>query len=361
MKPITPCAGLVGTAYRLKIPRIAVAVLFFVLGCNPPAKRLASNALEPSQAIELKSQKGPVSLSVRLSPRSPRLSDLVALELTVEAESGVELKAPAFGDAVGDFLVRDYGERTKTVPGDSTQPNRRVFHYQLEPVHTGIHLIRSVAIEFVDQRESADTRGQSAWIESEPIEVTITSELGEQLPDLADIEPMKEPLSLNDPMRWWWLAGLILLFTGFAVFWLRRRKSSVQIAVSKLSPEELAHTQLEQLLAENLPSQGKFKDFYLRLTGIVRYYIEGITSLRAPEQTTEEFLKAIRGDEVFTPVQAARLKEFLEAADMVKYAGQQPDSDQVGTSIQRAKEFIVINAVSVPTEAALTMQEGSRS
>ena len=38
--------------------------------------------------------------------------------------------------------------------------------------------------------------------------------------------------------------------------------------------------------------------------------------------------------------QSHRLKEFLEAADMVKYAGQRPDALQIDTSIARAKEFI---------------------
>jgi hypothetical protein len=104
--------------------------------------------------------------------------------------------------------------------------------------------------------------------------------------------------------------------------------------------EEIAHAQLESLLAEDLPSRGMFKDFYLRLTGIVRIYIEGVTGLRAPEQTTEEFLQEIGTQHVFAMAQSQRLKDFLEAADLVKYAGQQPDSAEVETSIVRAKEFI---------------------
>ncbi|HUP81902.1 MAG TPA: hypothetical protein VM260_25345, partial [Pirellula sp.] len=57
--------------------------------------------------------------------------------------------------------------------------------------------------------------------------------------------------------------------------------------------------------------------------------------------------------ETFSTVQSYRLKEFLEAADMVKYAGQQPDSLQIGTSILRAKEFIDMKPIVVPLEAAV--------
>jgi hypothetical protein len=58
-------------------------------------------------------------------------------------------------------------------------------------------------------------------------------------------------------------------------------------------------------LAENLPARGAFKEFYLRLTGIVRQYIEGTTGIRAPEQTTEEFLRDVRSSNTF-PVCARR-------------------------------------------------------
>jgi hypothetical protein len=94
------------------------------------------------------------------------------------------------------------------------------------------------------------------------------------------------------------------------------------------------------LLAENLPARGLFKEFYLRLTGIVRQYIEDTTGLRAPEQTTEEFLRDIRSRDAFPPERSVRLAEFLESADMVKYAGQQPHVDQINEAIARAHEFV---------------------
>ena len=70
------------------------------------------------------------------------------MDVTVESQPEVEIKPPAFGQAVGDFLIRDYSER----PAPAGDQNVRRFHYQLEPAHAGKHLIRSVSIEFVDKR-----------------------------------------------------------------------------------------------------------------------------------------------------------------------------------------------------------------
>ena len=120
---------------------------------------------------------------------------------------------------------------------------------------------------------------------------------------------------------------------------LRRRRRR-PIESRRKSPEEIAQAALAQLLAENLPARGLVKEFYLRLTGIVRQYVEDTTGIRAPEQTTEEFLRDMRSHAEFPPERSVRLAEFLEAADLVKYAGQQPAEGQIEQSIARAHEFV---------------------
>ena len=328
-------------------------IMLLLVGCTASRDGKVAMDRPAADSISLKSEKGPVTLQVRLWPKAPRLSDLVELEIEVGAEEDVVIRPPAFGEAVGDFLVRDYTERSPKQASEQSKSNRRVFHYQLEPVYSGTHLIRSVAIEFVDNRENSEQKGESSWIESEPVEVKITSELGEQVPSLADLEPMAPPQAIEGSIRWWWLAGVLLLLIAAGAYFMRRRSRTIGEQIYQPTAEEIAHLQLEKLLAEDLPSQGMFKDFYLRLTGIVRHYIEGITGLRAPEQTTEEFLGEMGTKETFSTVQSYRLKEFLEAADMVKYAGQQPDSLQIDTSILRAKEFIDMKPIVVPLEAAV--------
>ncbi len=94
------------------------------------------------------------------------------------------------------------------------------------------------------------------------------------------------------------------------------------------------------MLAENLPGRGLVKEFYLRLTGIVRQYVEDTTGIRAPEQTTEEFLRDMRSRAVFPPDRSVQLAEFLESADLIKYAGQQPGEGQIDQAIARAHEFV---------------------
>ena len=194
-----------------------------------------------------------MKLFVRVSPREPRLSDLVEMDVSVESLPDVEIKPPAFGQAVGDFLVRDYSER----PPEAGAGNVRRFHYQLEPAHAGKHLIRSVSIEFVDKRPNSERRGEPALIETDPLEVNVTSELGDGAPSLANLEPMlpPRPVPRTSAIGWLVASGLAVLLAILGVVALRRRKRR-PIEPRRQTPEEIAQAALALLLAENLPGAG---------------------------------------------------------------------------------------------------------
>lgn len=318
--------------------RSLLLLLLLLSGCSRSTPTVGVDV--GKDALSRVAEKGPVRMTVRVSPPEPRLSDLVNLEIEVVAPEQIEIKAPTFGNAVGDFLVRDYHEDLSGTSSESNERTRK-FRYELEPVHSGTHLIKSIVIEFVDHRDLSEEKGKVATIASDPIEVKVSTMLDNQVPDLGQLEDMLPPQPLEQDQRYWWVWGLLLaialLLTTFR--FLRRRESRVATE-RKRSPEEVAREALGALLAMDLPGRGLFKDFYVRLTGIVRVYIEETTGLRAPEQTTEEFLREMRTRATFSAERSIQLQEFLEAADMVKYAGQQPGSDQIELSIRRAQEFI---------------------
>ncbi len=311
--------------------------MIVVYGCGVMARKQGASPAQTGDAIERTAAKGPVKLFVRVWPREPRLSDLVEMEVTVESHPDIEIKPPAFGQAVGDFLIRDYSER----PPEAGAGNVRRFHYQLEPAHAGKHLIRSVSIEFVDKRQNSERRGEPSLIDTDPLEVNVTSELGDEAPSLANLEPMlaPRPVPQRSAIGWLVAAGLAGVLAILVVAALGRRKRR-PIEPRRQTAEEIAHAALALLLAENLPGRGLVKAFYLRLTGIVRQYVEDTTGMRAPEQTTEEFLRDMRSRAAFPPERSVRLAEFLEAADLVKYAGQQPGEGQIDQAIARAHEFV---------------------
>ena len=97
---------------------------------------------------------------------------------------------------------------------------------------------------------------------------------------------------------------------------------------------------LAELLARDLVGQNRVKEFYVELTMVVRRYIERQHAVRAPEQTTEEFLAAAGRDRRFDAETVDRLKAFLEAADLVKFAAYRPPAGTTDTATSTAREYI---------------------
>ena len=193
---------------------------------------------------------------------------------------------------MGDFLVRDYSER----PPEAGAKNVRRFHYQLEPAHAGKHLIRSVSIEFVDKRPNSERRGEPALIETEPLEVNVTSELGARHPSLANLEPMLPPQPVPQTFAIGWLVAAGV--AGLLAILRRRGAAATEAAADRTAAADSRGDRPGRPGASCwrriFPARGLVKEFYLRLTGIVRQYVEDTTGIRAPEQTTEEFLRDMR-------------------------------------------------------------------
>jgi hypothetical protein len=83
----------------------------------------------------------------------------------------------------------------------------------------------------------------------------------------------------------------------------------------------------------------------------VRCYIERAHAVRAPEQTTEEFLAAVSRDSRFGPAVVERLRAFLRAADLVKYAAQRPEPAAVDQAVATARSYVETDAQERTREA----------
>ena len=94
----------------------------------------------------------------------------------------------------------------------------------------------------------------------------------------------------------WSLVIIALAFLGALafVFWRRRRQRIAAEEMSKKPAHVIAYEELSKIRAQDLPGKGLVKEYYFCLSDIVRRYLEGRFSYRAPEMTTEEFLNDIK-------------------------------------------------------------------
>ena len=110
-----------------------------------------------------------------------------------------------------------------------------------------------------------------------------------------------------------------------------------------MSPIERAWVELDRLLKKGLPGRGRYKDFYVELTMVVRRYVQRKYGIKAPHLTTEEFFEEIgaRG------MKSEDLRRFLESADLVKFAGVGSSSSVAEEAVRTARAYIERDAESL--------------
>ena len=320
----------------------------WVIGCESSTIQAPTASGQGSDtAVRSEVTRGPVQLTVEVAPQELQLSDEPKLTLTIRAEQGVRVVKPPFGAALGDFQIRDFYEPEPETDGAS-EVLRQV--YTLEPTRAGTLSIAPIAVRFFDERSAGD--GKEYTVESEALTVEVSTMLADTAPSLADLRPPTGPVALpgRSVGRWWWAITILLLCSlAGAIVWKLCRKR--ETSEPHLSPQEMAWLELAQIIERKL-AEVDVKEFYVELTGVVRRYIERSTGVHAPEQTTEEFLREIVDGAVFRADDQQRLRDFLESADLVKFAAFQPNAADIEASFERAQEFIRLQRSAPPEVAA---------
>ena len=140
------------------------------------------------------------------------------------------------------------------------------------------------------------------------------------------------------------LAALVAVLGVLAAVWLVVRFVARKVKEHRMSPIERAWVELDRLIAKGLPGRGRYKDFYVELTMVVRRYVQRKYGIKAPHLTTEEFLAELRDSRLLAGHESRtashELQEFLESADMVKFAGIQATPEMADAATESARGYL---------------------
>jgi len=284
-------------------------------------------------------EEGPVKVAVALTPAEPQLGDPLSLTLTVEAEEGVTVEMPAFGEALGRFSIVDFTPREETRPDGVWVGSQR---YTLQPPMSGRQRIPPLRIEYLDARPGyADGDEEYRELLSEELVIEVASVLPEG-EVVAELRPVRPPLPELGPgfiaRAWPWLvAGAVgLAGLGFAAALWQRRAAERR----RVTAWDRAMRRLEALAGRGLPSPDAADAWYVELSDIVRRYIEDQYGVRAPELTTEEFLQEARRSADLSGARRELLSAFLERCDRVKFAAYSPERRESDEALTLARRFL---------------------
>lgn len=326
-----------------------LVVLALCAACAGEPAAPAEVAATPGAAIEKTSTQGPLAARVTVAPDKPRVGDVLRLVLTVDAAAGTEVTMPPFGEALGRFDVVGFAPREETLPDGK---RRYVQDYRLQASRSGRLRIPPLRIEYSSPAPSGSGSGMGEELLTEEIPLEIESVLTAEgagtlaAPRGALDETIARPWLLPAALA----GGLIAIVLAVLVVRRVRRRAAVEI---RRSAADVALGRLGLLAGGGLPTDRDTADpFYVELSDIVRRYLEDRFGVRAPELTTEEFLREVRVMPGFADEHRALVADFLVLCDRVKFAGHAPDAGESQAALEAAGRLVRETAAAPPPGAS---------
>lgn len=321
---------------RVALPLIFLGALCLLsAGCGRDEPKETGAAED--QPIRRTFERGPVTVSLEVDHASISIADRLNLKVEVTADEAYEVELPRFGDKLQQFGIVDYETSEPKLVDEKRKRLGR--SYVLEPFLSGDYKIPPMTVRFWKEGEEDNPHE----VETEEITVSVTSLLPDDVEGLT-IHDVTGPVDLPRSKGPWAVAAVagalaaVIAVAGF-VLW-RRRRTPAAIA-ARIPAHEIAFRELQKLIDEDLPGKGQIKLFYQLLTDILRRYIENRFGLHAPEDTTEEFLDELRGNDTLNSRYRSLLEGFLKHCDLVKFAEHQPRTDEIQGTFDSCKTFIV--------------------
>ena len=320
-----------------RIVRLVFLACLIALLASPTAAQEPGAAVEES--LEQHVVVGDVIVSLAGDRRSMGMADQLRLTLSVTAPLDKNVIFPEVFDRLGPFQVNNHF----TPEPEMLDPQIREWRqeYLLEVGEVGELDVPPLTVTLSGEDDAEDA--EPLQLTTEPYRVVVTSILpeGADLKKPKDIAPPVELAWRGLPVWAWIVIAAALVLLVLAILWWQRARRRRLLRGEPSHPAHLlALAALDRLQSDDLVTLQRIEEFYVRVSGILRYYIEWRFGLRAPEQTTEEFLDAmlVAGG----PIAAHRdlLSAFLAHCDLVKFARHQPAPDDMHNALQRAREFV---------------------
>lgn len=333
--------------------RVAVLSCFLLLasfaGCAPTEP---VNDATDATGITRTAGDGPVRLSLTVARASVEISQKTEVVFEILADSDVTVTDTDYRRVLQDGdLAFEVGvvqiERQEAVPTRDGRV-RWMSRYRLEFFVPGEHELPPASVTFVYLRTPSDgaterVTNEPQTVTTEPITITVTQpkDAGltpEQLTQIRRLDPIELPREWGPLLVGGAVAAIAL---ALLVLLIRRRIRNRPAEVVVVVPADVwARRELANLVTEDLVAHGHVKDFYYRISGIVRGYIERRFDVSAPEMTTEEFLASAPADGRIGPAISDELHPFMTACDLVKYARHTPSREAADGALKAAGDFV---------------------
>jgi hypothetical protein len=277
------------------------------------------------------------------------IGDQIKLRIELERQADVRVQFPVWKDT----LTRKI-EIIEAFSVDSTRLASGMVRMKQDLLVTsfegGRHVLPPMRFPFV-----AD--GRADTIATLPVYLDVLTMPMDSTQNIADIKPIyRMPIGWADVYPWLLRFGLALMVAALIAFgiyaFIRHRNNKPIFSAPKPvePPHITALRELDRLRGEKLWQGNRTKDYYTRLSDIVRTYIEGRFGVSAREMTSDEILAGLQNTGFEDNNLVSRLRKLFSLADLVKFAKAEPFPDENETSMLDSYLFVNNTKIEVVVE-----------
>jgi hypothetical protein len=256
----------------------------------------------------------------------------VTLTLTVKGPPTLEVEEPRLGDAAAAWK-EDRQTSTRVVQDQHAAWSQII---RLRQSKRGLEPLPDVSLRF--RRGPSDTWQEAKWDDI-----------------LRHLRDVPGPPAGEEQPSWLrrWGFALILTVVFLLVLWAWRTKYRRRPRAVQLPPDQLALRELERL-EKSLRPHADGETYHTQLSFIVRRYLRDRFGFHALQQTTAEFLAALRQEPsapvalldktdappLLTDAQQALVSELFQRCDLAKFARASASAEECLRTTELARELV---------------------
>lgn len=291
------------------------------------------------------------------------IGDHFTLQIDVDWEDSTFVQFPVFTDTVIKNI-----EILKDLPFDtiSNAENKMIRKkYILTSFDSGYYHIPPIPITLRPKT------GDAQEIFTEPLFIFVqTMQIDSTANTIADIKKtLDTPLTLKEFIQQYLPYFLIIvaaIILTLAILWLIRRQRNRPVEHEIIIPKEEAHVvalrELDNLNSQKIWQSGFVKQYYSELSDIMRTYLEQRFEMPAMESSTSDITLLLKNQKTIDKELKQKLLEFLEIADLVKFAKFDPVASEHLKYMEHSYAFVLqtkIEEIISDAESNTTTQNNS--